>query len=186
MCLETRRSEVLESGKEEIKDMGRPHAVVIPFPAQGHVIPLMQLSKRLANHGVKITFVNTEYNHMRVLNAMGDTSDIGDEIHLVSLPDGMEAWEDRNDIGKLCEAGLSVMSGKLEELIKRINEIEGDEVTCVVADAGLSWALEVAVKMKIRRAAFCPTAAALVALAFSIPKLIQDGIIHDNGENLCH
>lgn len=64
----------------------------------------MDLSKCLANHGFKVTFVNSEYIHNRVLNAMGDTSDIGDEIQLVSLPDGMEVWEDRNDLGKLCKA----------------------------------------------------------------------------------
>lgn len=53
------------------------------------------------------------------MNAMGETSDTGTQINLVSIPDGMEAWENRNDLGKLCEAILSVMPGKLEELIKK-------------------------------------------------------------------
>ena len=56
----------------------------------------------------------------------------------------------------------------------------------VIADESQGWALEVAEKMEIRRAAFWPAAAALLALEFSIPKLIQDGIIHNNGEILCH
>jgi len=164
--------------------MGKPHVLVIPFPAQGHVIPLMELSKCLADHGFKVTFVNTEYIHKRVLDAMADASDIGDEIHLVSIPDGMQAWEDRNDLGKLFQAIIQVMPRKLEELIKRINEIEGDKITCVIADGTQGWALEVAEKMKIRRAAFCPAAAAIMGLVFGIPKLIQDGIIHSKGAPL--
>lgn len=164
--------------------MGNPHILAIPYPAQGHVIPLMELSKCLVNHDFKVTFVNTEYNHKRIMNAMGDTSDIGDQINQVSIPDGMEAWEERNDLGKLCEAILSVMPGKLEELIRKINQVEGDKIVCVIADENCGWALDVAEKMKIRRAAFWPAAVALLAVGFSIPKLIHDGIIQDNGEML--
>lgn len=62
-----------------------------------------------------------------------------------------EPWEDRNDIDKLCEAILRVMPVKLEELIEKINQSEGENVTCVIADGSCGWALEVARKMKIKR-----------------------------------
>lgn len=38
------------------------HIVAIPFPAQGHVNHLMELSHRLADYGMKVTVVNTEFN----------------------------------------------------------------------------------------------------------------------------
>lgn len=164
--------------------MGKPHILAIPYPAQGHVIPLMELSQCLVRHGLKVTFVNTEYNHKRVMNALAEKNYFGDQISLVSLPDGMEPWGDRNELGKLTKAIFSVMPGKLEDLIDRINASEDEKITCIIADESMGWALEVAEKMKIRRVAFWPASAALLTLSFTIPKLIDDGIIDSNGEYL--
>lgn len=166
---------------ERIK-MGNPHILVIPYPAQGHVIPLLELSQHLVKHGFKITFVNTEFNHKRVTNALTKKDDVGDHIHLVSIPDGLEAWEDRNDLGKLTEVGFRIMPKKLEELIEEINGSDDDNITCVIADESMGWALEVAEKMGIQRAVFWPASATLLALFFGVQKLIDDGIIDNNGE----
>lgn len=45
--------------------------------------------------------------------------------------------------------GSLVAQGNLEELMKEINRDEGQEITCVVADVCLGWALEVVAKMGI-------------------------------------
>ncbi|KAL0014723.1 hypothetical protein SO802_001792 [Lithocarpus litseifolius] len=95
------------------------------------------------------------------------------------LQDGMDPLDDGNDIGKLTESIFRVMPGKLEELIKGINRVEGDNITCVIADQSMGWALEVAEKLKLRQAAFWTAAAALLALGF-IPKLIDSGIIDND------
>ncbi|KAH7554495.1 hypothetical protein JRO89_XS12G0225500 [Xanthoceras sorbifolium] len=159
--------------------MCSPHILAIPFPAQGHVIPLLELSQCLVKHGYKVTFVNTDYNHKRVVNAMEENSCMGDQIQLVSISDGMEPWEDKNQLGKLSESMLRTMPGKLQELIEKINR-EGDKIACVIGDGNTGWVMEVAKKLNIRRAAFWPAAMALLALSFSIPKLIDDGIINND------
>ncbi|KAM0958403.1 hypothetical protein EV1_023475 [Malus domestica] len=152
--------------------MSNLHIIAVPYPAQGHVLPLMELSQCLVNHGFKVTFVNTEFNHKRIVNALAGKTHVGDGIRLVSLPDGLEPGEDRNDLSLL------------EELIEKINEEESDKVTCVLADESSGWALDVAVKMKIRRVALLPASAAALALSFNIPKLIHEGIINDEGTPL--
>ncbi|KAL7190599.1 hypothetical protein ACSBR2_022807 [Camellia fascicularis] len=159
-----------------------PHVLILPYPAQGHVIPLMELAQSLAKHGFKITFVNTETTHKRVVNALTDDDVLGDHIHLVSISDGLETWE-RNVPGKLSEAIMTVMPRKVEELIREINgsEEEGEKISCIVADQSLGWAMEVGKKVGIKRAAFLPAAAALLVLGFSIPKLIDDGLIDRDG-----
>ena len=168
--------------------MGSRHILAIPFPAQGHVMPLMELSECLVKNGFKVTFVNTEFNHKRVMNSLEDHKDnnIGDKISLVSIPDGMDPWEDRNELGKLCEAMKRAVPGELEELINKINASEEEEeeknISWVIADESMGCALEVAAKMNIRSVAFWPASAALLCLKFSIPKLIDDGIINTNGE----
>ncbi|KAF5791972.1 putative cyanohydrin beta-glucosyltransferase [Helianthus annuus] len=137
---------------------------------------------RLVEHGVKVTFVNTDFTHNLVTNAASNDESVNDLVSLVSLPDGVEAAEDRNDLGKLTDAIFQVMPAKLEELVDKINGSDGDKVTCIVADHCMGWAFGVAEKMKIRRAAFWPAAAVVLASLFSIPNLLEDGIINSNGE----
>ena len=45
------------------------HAVVVPYPAQGHVNPLMNFAELLAMRGVFITFVTTEWIDQRLVKA---------------------------------------------------------------------------------------------------------------------
>ncbi|ONM04642.1 UDP-glycosyltransferase 85A7 [Zea mays] len=39
----------------------QPHVVMIPYPAQGHVTPMLQLAKLLHTRGFHVTFVNNEF-----------------------------------------------------------------------------------------------------------------------------
>ena len=45
----------------------QPHALMMPYPAQGHVNPLMNLAKKLASQGVTITFINSQFIHNRTM-----------------------------------------------------------------------------------------------------------------------
>lgn len=161
-----------------------PHIVAIPYPAQGHVLPLMELSLWLVKEGCKITFVNSEFNHKRVIKALSENDDVQKKISLVSIPDGLGPEEDRTDLKKLTEAIAEVMPGKLEEVINMINNESDDEngVSCVIVDENMGWALGVAEKLNIRRVAFWPAAAATLASSFNVSKLIDDGIIDSDGE----
>ena len=169
------------ASKEREREMATAHVLVIPFPAQGHVNPMMLLSRKLVKYGFKITFVNTEIIHNRVEGALDNLVD--SNINLVSIPDGLGAEDDRNDLGKLCETMLHTMPEKLEELINNINASNGDDkISCIVADAGMGWAIEVGNKMGIKGAVFWFAAAASLALQVSIPSLIDDGIIDSDGK----
>ncbi|EEF36311.1 UDP-glycosyltransferase 83A1 [Ricinus communis] len=164
----------------------RSHVIVIPYPAQGNVNPLMHLSQRIASLGFKVTFIHTDFNHKRVVSAMAEINGdpLGSTVNLVSIPDGMGPEGDRNDLGKLCEAILSTMPKKLEELIQNINKTnEGDDdaINCIIADGHVGWAREVAEKMGIKLAVVWPASAASFSLGANIPKLIDDGCINADG-----
>ncbi|XP_027153254.1 UDP-glycosyltransferase 83A1-like [Coffea eugenioides] len=161
--------------------MGIPHVLAIPYPAQGHVLPLMELALRLVKNGIKVTFVNTEFDHKRVIESLSGEENVPDMMHLVSVPDGLESWEDRNDLGKLTKTIFRVMPAKLEALMEKMNESETDKITCLITDESMGWALEIAKNMGVRAVAFWPAAAALLALQLNIPKLIDDGIIDSSG-----
>lgn len=44
----------------------KPHALLLPYPLQGHVIPFVHLAIKLASSGCTITFVNTESIHHQI------------------------------------------------------------------------------------------------------------------------
>ncbi|KAK7273331.1 hypothetical protein RIF29_14380 [Crotalaria pallida] len=163
--------------------MSKIHILVVPYPAQGHVIPFMELSHELIKHGIKVTFVNTDFTHNQIMNAVGKKHAVvgNNDIQLVSIPDGLEDGEDRNDLGKLTEAIPEVMPKRLEMLIEEINKFDNDKISCIVADGNMGWALEVAKKMGIRPVLFWPASASLLILLFSIQKLMDDGIVNSDG-----
>ncbi|OEL22523.1 UDP-glycosyltransferase 83A1 [Dichanthelium oligosanthes] len=163
--------------------MAAPHVLVLPFPAQGHVIPLMELSHRLVDQGFEVTFVNTEVNHTLVLGAL-PANGAGrslDGIRLVSLPDGLADADDRKHLSKLVNGYERHMPGHLEELIRGIEASGGTKFRWLIADLGMGWAFEVAKKLGIKSACFWAPAAAFIALAFRIPQLMRDGVIDDKG-----
>ncbi|KAL8248759.1 hypothetical protein R6Q59_005627 [Mikania micrantha] len=159
----------------------KPHALIIPFPAQGHVIPLLELAQCLVNHGVKVTFINTEVTHKLVTSNWLEQEGFGDLLQMVTIPDGLEPWEDRSDICKLTLSILQTMPGKLEQLIEMINHEESNKITHMIVDGTMGWAVRVAMKVGIRCAVFWPASAATLASILCIPKLIDDRIIDENG-----
>ncbi|QCE04068.1 cytokinin-N-glucosyltransferase [Vigna unguiculata] len=45
------------------------HVVALPFPAEGHIKPMFNLAKLLCHKKHKITFVNTQHTHNRLLQS---------------------------------------------------------------------------------------------------------------------
>lgn len=68
----------------------KPHALLIPFPTQGHINPFLKLAKLLHCKGFYITFVNTEFNHKRLLKSRGPIALNGiPDFHFETIPDGL-------------------------------------------------------------------------------------------------
>ncbi|KAJ0973918.1 hypothetical protein J5N97_015883 [Dioscorea zingiberensis] len=162
----------------------RPHALLLPYPAQGHVLPLMELAHRMVSHGFTITFINTSFNHARLLSAMPTLTcnSTNLSINFISIPDGLQPGDDRNHIANLCKALTTIMPLHLEELIIKMmhEQPEHDKPTCLIADESMAWAFDVAKKTGLRTAAFWPASATTFTNMRNIPKLIQDGIIHEH------
>ncbi|KAK7847819.1 ndr1/hin1-like protein 3 [Quercus suber] len=53
----------------------------------------------MVKYGFKITFVNIEIIHERVVGALDSLVD--SNVNLVSIPDGLGAEDGRNDLGKI-------------------------------------------------------------------------------------
>uniref|UniRef100_A0A2N9HEB4 Uncharacterized protein n=1 Tax=Fagus sylvatica TaxID=28930 RepID=A0A2N9HEB4_FAGSY len=129
----------------------QPHVLVISFPAQGHVAPLMKLSHLIVDHRINVTFVTSEFIHAKVTASMPVKNEEKSQIRLVSIPDGLDPGDDRTDVLKVTESILKNMPGHFKDLIEKINQSNDDEqISCIIADATFGWALEVAEKMGIK------------------------------------
>ncbi|KAL0393629.1 UNVERIFIED_CONTAM: UDP-glycosyltransferase 83A1 [Sesamum latifolium] len=162
----------------------KPHVLAVPYPAQGHVKPLMKLSRQIARHGIKVTFVNIECIHEKIVAAarMSDSEEEDDNIVLTSVPDGRGPDDDQNDTFKLLESLRNTMPGFLTGLIESINRSNGDErVSCVIADITIGWVLETAEKMGAEAVLFSPPSAAAMAIILHIPRLLEEGNLDSNG-----
>lgn len=137
---------------------GKNHAVFIPYPAQGHINPMLKLAKILHFRGFHITFVNTEYNHERLVRSRGPDSVKGlDDFRFETIPDGLPPSEHdgTQDIAALCLSTRAKCLVPFRDLILKLNNSKGvPPVTCIIADGVMSFTLKVADELGILELVF--------------------------------
>ncbi|OIW20264.1 hypothetical protein TanjilG_07521 [Lupinus angustifolius] len=126
----------------------KPHIVCVPFPAQGHVNPFMQLSKLLHYNGFHITFVNTEFNHRRLVKSLGQDYVKGlPDFQFETIPDGLlhSDIDATQDVPILCDATKKHCYEPFKELVKKLNSSdEVPSVSYIIADGTMGFAGKVA------------------------------------------
>lgn len=133
----------------------KPHAVCIPYPAQGHINPMLKLAKILHHKGFHITFVNTEFNHQRLLKSRGADSLTGlPSFRFETIPDGLPATDvdATQDIPSLCDSTSKTCLPHFKSLLDRLNDPSSDvpPVSCIVSDGVMSFTLDAAEELGFR------------------------------------
>ncbi|KAK3423546.1 hypothetical protein EUGRSUZ_F00355 [Eucalyptus grandis] len=143
-----------------------PHAVCIPYPAQGHINPMLNLAKLLHHRGFHVTFVNTEYNHSRLLRSRGPSSLDGlPSFQFHAIPDGLPPSDAdaTQDIPALCQSTQKSCSPYFRDLLERLNEESATSgsppVSCVVSDGAMSFTLDAAEAVGVPEVLFWTTSA---------------------------
>lgn len=164
----------------------KPHVLAVAVPGQGHVKPLMSLCHQIARHGIKVTFVNAQSIHDRIVSSGGgDEDENEDNVVLASVPDGLSPDDDQNDPFVLLETLMRTIPRTLTDLIERINSSNPTErISCVIADVLLGSVFNLAEEMGVEAIGFSPPSMASSALLVRIPELIQQGFLDANGKNL--
>lgn len=118
-------------GSIKTHGQAKPHAVCIPYPCQGHINPMLKLAKILHHKGFHITFVNTEYNHRRLLKSRGPDSLNGfPSFRFETIPDGLPPCDAdaTQDIPSLCESTTTTCLRPFKELLAKLNTISSSNV----------------------------------------------------------
>ncbi|GLJ48490.1 hypothetical protein SUGI_1023450 [Cryptomeria japonica] len=162
------------------------HALLIPLPFQGHINPLMQLAWKLVSHGFLVTFLNTDFNHNRIMqaNTRNPIHNNWDGIRMVSIPDGLPPDDKRTNIPNLLQAlDNSMAPSVIKSLIEEINEREEEnKITGIIVDAMTCFGLKaVADFYQIPLFAFHASLVANCTIRYFIPRLVSIGTLAQDG-----
>ncbi|GJN11866.1 hypothetical protein PR202_ga30099 [Eleusine coracana subsp. coracana] len=159
----------------------QPHAVMIPYPAQGHVTPMLQLAKLLHSRGFHITFVNNEFNHRRHLRARGPHAlDGAPGFRFAAIDDGLPPCDAdaTQDIPALCHSTMTTCLPRFKDLIARLNaDEEAPPVSCVVGDSTMSFTLRAARELGLRCATLWTASACGFLGYFHYRHLVDRGLV---------
>ncbi|KAL2554370.1 UDP-glycosyltransferase 86A1 [Forsythia ovata] len=162
----------------------KPHAIMIPLPLQGHVIPFVNLAIKLASNGFKITFVNTESINYQISKARGHINgdDIftgarksGLDIRYSTVSDGFPLGFDRSlNHDQFFEGVLHVFSAHVDEFVGNLVQ-KDPTVNTLIVDTFYVWPSMIANKYNLVNISFFTQPALVFTLYYHVDLLRQNG-----------
>lgn len=139
-----------------------PHILVLPYPLQGHINPMLQFSKRLSQNGVKITLVNT----ISIWNKINNNIDLN-SIQTESISDGYDngGMSSAENMESYKDTFWKVGPKSLSQLLHKLQS-SNNPVDCVVYDAFLHWTFDVSKSFGIPVAVFLTQACSVNTINF--------------------
>ncbi|KAF8052055.1 hypothetical protein N665_1619s0008 [Sinapis alba] len=129
------------------------HVMLVSFPSQGHINPLLRLGKFIASKGLLVTFVTTEEpfgKKMRQANEIQDGSlkPVGlGFLRFEFFVDGF-SYDDVNNAGLLFTQLEVAGKREIKNLVKRYEE-KKQPVRCLINNAFVPWVCDVAEELQI-------------------------------------
>ncbi|KAL0383324.1 UNVERIFIED_CONTAM: UDP-glycosyltransferase 74B1 [Sesamum calycinum] len=137
----------------------RAHCLILPYPSQGHINPMLQFAKRLSHKRLKITLALTRFLLKTIKGLSGGSISIG------SISDGFD--EGGRAQAKTHEEYLArfqqVGRETLMELLQALAD-SGSPVDCVVYDPFIPWVLDLAKASGLLAAAFLTQSCSVVSI----------------------
>ncbi|CAA7019404.1 unnamed protein product [Microthlaspi erraticum] len=155
-------------------EITKPHAVMLASPGMGHVIPVIELGKRLAgSHGFRITIFVLEADaasaQSQFLSSPGSYASL---VHIIGLP--------TPDISGLVDSStyiavkiLFMMRETVSTLRSKIEEMQHKPTALIVDLLGLD-AIPLGKELNMLTFAFIPSSARLLAVTIYFPTLDKD------------
>ncbi|KAK9073752.1 hypothetical protein SSX86_006346 [Deinandra increscens subsp. villosa] len=144
-----------------------PHVLLIPYPAQGHINPIIQFGKRLLSKGVKTTLITTIFFFNSNLTNKTNTTSI--EIEPIS--DGFDegGYDSADSSESYLKTFKEVGSKSLGDLIKKLQD-EGNKIDAIIYDSFMPWCMDVAVEFGIDGGAFFTQACGVNNIYYHVHK----------------
>ncbi|KAJ9540377.1 hypothetical protein OSB04_026883 [Centaurea solstitialis] len=157
-----------------------PHAIFIPYPLQGHLIPSVQLAIKLASKGFTITFINTQSIHHAITKSsqedvFAEARRSGLDIRYATVSDGLPLGFDRSlNHDQYNECLLHVFSAHVDEAVG--NLVKSDpSISCLIADSFYVWPAMISNKYKLLHISFWTEPALVLNLYHHLDLLKKNG-----------
>ncbi|THG15682.1 UDP-glycosyltransferase 89B2-like [Camellia sinensis] len=144
------------------------HILIFPYPAQGHMLPMLDLTHQLALRGITITILVTPKN-LPILNPLLSTHHPSSIQTLVlpfpshpSLPSGVENIKDIGNAGNL---PMINALGKLHDPIIHWFKSHPSPPVAILSDFFLGWTLHLAHQLGIPRIVFYSSGSFLASVS---------------------
>ncbi|KAK6234286.1 hypothetical protein QUC31_006692 [Theobroma cacao] len=162
----------MEPGKSQAPS---PHILIFPLPIQGPVNAMLKLAELCATAGLKVTFLNSEYNHSRLVRFANIPSRFdkypGFEFRTIS--DGLPGDHPRS--GNRFMEIFEAMNIRTKPLLKDMLVEMIPPVDCIIGDGILEFVLDVANELGIPIINCRTIGACFLWSNYSIPDMIEAG-----------
>ncbi|XP_027349983.1 UDP-glycosyltransferase 73C2-like [Abrus precatorius] len=138
-----------------------PHFILFPLIAQGHMIPMMDIARLLAQRGVIVTIFTTPKNASRFNSVLSRAVSSGLQIRVAQLhfpskeaglPEGCENFDMVTSFDMIIKIfhGINMLQKPAEELFEALTP----KPSCIISDFCIPWTAQVAEKYHIPRISF--------------------------------
>lgn len=145
------------------------HFVLVPFMAQGHLIPMVDLGLVIAQRGISVSLITTPFNLSRLQSTVDFISRSGHPMEFVplrfpteelGLPEGCESVDViplKNSRLKFHQfyKGHAMLAEQLEAYIRKTQRNDPKIPTIMITDLFNSWTRRISEKLGIPRFGFC-------------------------------
>ncbi|XWS31157.1 hypothetical protein CRYUN_Cryun23aG0053100 [Craigia yunnanensis] len=145
----------------------KTHCLVLSYPTQGHLNPMLQFSKRLEHKGLKVTLATPQSMYRNIHRSAASSS-----IALETISDGYDEGRtsDAESVEAYLERFWQVGPQTLTQLVEKLNASSGCPLNCLVYDSFLPWGLDVAKKFGLVGAVFFTQSSAVGSIYYHIYK----------------
>ncbi|KAB1219569.1 UDP-glycosyltransferase 85A2 [Morella rubra] len=145
---------------------------------------MLKFAKLLHRKGFHITFVNTEFNHRRLLKSGGPNSLDGlPDFRFESIPDGLPPSDINSpqDCASLCDSIMKNFLAPFSDLLVKLNTPTSDStstppVTCIISDGFMAFTITAARELGIPIVMLFTIAACSVMACMQIRPLMDRGL----------
>ncbi|KAJ6832246.1 UDP-glycosyltransferase 73D1-like [Iris pallida] len=139
------------------------HFVLVPFLAQGHIIPMIDIARLLASRGITVSFITTPANLSRIKPTVDRVSESNLPVNFIplafpstefGLPDGCENLDSIPSPSSRVNFVSAAKSLKLPLTLYLRDPKTIPPPSCIISDSGHSWTLDVARELGVPRIVF--------------------------------
>ncbi|CAN6576685.1 unnamed protein product [Malus baccata var. baccata] len=139
----------------------QPHFVLIPLMAQGHMMPMVDTARLIAERGVMVSLVTTPYIASRFDTTISRAKESGLPIDLVQIPfpcqevglpigcENLDSLPSRDPLRKFYKA-LSLLQEPVENYLRK----QKLDPSYIISDKALWWTSKTAQKFNVPRIVF--------------------------------